>query len=66
MATLSTASAGKRESTALDPKSGDRIVRLTDEIMRQVKLRTMMVTHLMRWADQFGESAAEMLHLQYV
>jgi putative ABC transport system ATP-binding protein len=42
-------------TAALDPKSGDQVIRLTDEIVRQDKLTTMMVTHSMHQAAHLGD-----------
>jgi putative ABC transport system ATP-binding protein len=42
-------------TAALDPKSADQVIRLTDEIVRQDKLTTMMVTHSMHQAAHLGD-----------
>lgn len=41
-------------TAALDPKTAKNILRLTDEIISQQKLTTMMVTHNMRDAIKYG------------
>jgi len=42
-------------TAALDPKSADQIVRLTEQIVSQHKLTTMMVTHSMQQAATLGD-----------
>jgi len=42
-------------TAALDPKSADQIVRLTEEIVSQQKLTTLMVTHSMLQAATLGD-----------
>jgi putative ABC transport system ATP-binding protein len=42
-------------TAALDPKSADQVIRLTDEIVRQDRLTTMMVTHSMHQAAHLGD-----------
>ena len=42
-------------TAALDPKSADQVIRLTDAIVRQEKLTTMMVTHSMHQAAHLGD-----------
>jgi putative ABC transport system ATP-binding protein len=42
-------------TAALDPKSADQVIRLTDEIVRQDKLTTLMVTHSMHQAAHLGD-----------
>jgi putative tryptophan/tyrosine transport system ATP-binding protein len=42
-------------TAALDPKSADQIVRLSEEIVTRDKLTTMMVTHSMQQATQLGD-----------
>jgi putative ABC transport system ATP-binding protein len=41
-------------TAALDPKSADQIVRLTDRIVSQYRLTTLMVTHSMQQAATLG------------
>jgi putative ABC transport system ATP-binding protein len=42
-------------TAALDPKSADQVIRLTDEIIRRDKLTTLMVTHSMQQAVNLGD-----------
>jgi len=42
-------------TAALDPKSADQIVRLTEQIVSQHKLTTLMVTHSMQQAATLGD-----------
>jgi len=42
-------------TAALDPKSADLIIRLSEEIIRRDKLTTMMVTHSMQQAARLGD-----------
>src|SRR5687767_5857315 len=42
-------------TAALDPKSADQIVRLTEEIVSQHRLTTLMVTHSMHQAATLGD-----------
>ena len=42
-------------TAALDPKSADQVIRLTDQIVRQDRLTTMMVTHSMHQAAHLGD-----------
>jgi len=42
-------------TAALDPKSADQIVRLTEQIVSQHKLTTLMVTHSMQQAAGLGD-----------
>ena len=37
-------------TAALDPKTADRIMELTEQIVREKKLTTIMVTHNLRYA----------------
>ncbi len=41
-------------TAALDPKTANKVLQLTDEIIRRDKLTTLMVTHNMRNAIEFG------------
>ena len=41
-------------TAALDPKTADRIMELTDQIVREKKLTTIMVTHNLRYAVEYG------------
>lgn len=42
-------------TAALDPKSADQVIRLTEEVVRRDKLTTMMVTHSMHQAAHLGD-----------
>ena len=42
-------------TAALDPKTAEIIMELTDRIVRQKHLTTMMVTHNLRYAVEFGD-----------
>jgi len=41
-------------TASLDPKTAEKIVSLTDKIVNQQKLTTLMVTHNMEEALEFG------------
>lgn len=41
-------------TAALDPKTADIIMRLTDKIVREKKLTAIMVTHNLRYAVEYG------------
>ena len=41
-------------TAALDPRTADRIMELTDEIVREKHLTTIMVTHNLRYAVEYG------------
>lgn len=41
-------------TAALDPKTADKVLKLTDEIVREQKLTTLMITHNMRDALTYG------------
>ena len=49
-------------TAALDPKSADQIVRLTERIVSQNKLTTLMVTHSMQQAATLGDRIVMMNH----
>ena len=42
-------------TAALDPKTADVIMRLTDQVVREKKLTAMMVTHNLRYAVEYGD-----------
>ena len=42
-------------TAALDPKSADQVIRLTEEIVSREKLTTLMVTHSMQQAANLGD-----------
>ena len=41
-------------TAALDPKTADTIMELTDKIVREKHLTTIMVTHNLRFAVEYG------------
>lgn len=41
-------------TAALDPKTAERIMELTDQIVREKKITTIMVTHNLRYAVEYG------------
>ena len=41
-------------TAALDPKSAETVMELTDKIVKEKKLTTVMVTHNLRYAVEFG------------
>ena len=41
-------------TAALDPKTADLIMELTDKIVKQKNLTTIMVTHNLRYAEEYG------------
>ena len=41
-------------TAALDPKTADKVLRLTEEIVEKDHLTTLMVTHNMKNAIQYG------------
>lgn len=42
-------------TAALDPKSGDQVIALSDEVIQRDKLTTLMVTHSMQQAVSLGD-----------
>lgn len=48
-------------TAALDPKSSDTVMRLTEQIVREKKITTIMVTHNLRHAVEYG-SRTIMMH----
>ena len=42
-------------TAALDPKSADQVIKLTEEIINRDRLTTLMVTHSMQQAAHFGD-----------
>lgn len=42
-------------TAALDPKTADRIMELTHRIVREKRLTTIMVTHNLRYAAEYGD-----------
>ncbi|MEO8379263.1 MAG: ATP-binding cassette domain-containing protein [Acidobacteriota bacterium] len=49
-------------TAALDPRSADQIVRLTERIVSQQRLTTLMVTHSMQQAATLGDRIVMMNH----
>jgi putative tryptophan/tyrosine transport system ATP-binding protein len=49
-------------TAALDPKSADEVIRLSEEIIRRDKLTAMMVTHSMHQAANLGDRLIMMHH----
>lgn len=41
-------------TAALDPKTAERIMELTDQIVKEKKITTIMVTHNLRYAVEYG------------
>ena len=48
-------------TAALDPKSSENVMRLTDELVRETQLTTIMVTHNLKYAVEYG-SRLIMMH----
>ena len=42
-------------TAALDPKTAELIMELTDKIVKEKKLTTIMVTHNLRYATEYGD-----------
>ena len=42
-------------TAALDPKTADLIMELTDRRVREMRLTTVMVTHNLRYAVEYGD-----------
>ena len=42
-------------TAALDPKTAEIVMELTDRVVREKKLTTLMVTHNLRHAVQYGD-----------
>lgn len=42
-------------TAALDPKTADLIMELTDKVVREKQLTTIMVTHNLRYAVEYGD-----------
>lgn len=53
-------------TAALDPKSADQVIHLTEELVRREKLTTMMVTHSMQQAASLGDRLIMMVRGQIV
>jgi len=48
-------------TAALDPRSSETVMQLTEQVVREHRLTTLMVTHNLRYAVQFGDRLI-MLH----
>lgn len=48
-------------TAALDPKTAETIMKLTDQVVREKKITTIMVTHNLRYAVEYG-SRLVMMH----
>ena len=53
-------------TAALDPKTAEVIMVLTDKVVREKKLTVMMVTHNLRYAAQYGDRILMMRQGQVV
>lgn len=53
-------------TAALDPKSAEQVIRLTENIVREQRLTTMMVTHSMHQAAHLGDRLIMMVRGQVV
>lgn len=42
-------------TAALDPKTADRMMQLTDRLVKEKKISTIMVTHNLRYAVEYGD-----------
>ena len=42
-------------TAALDPKTAEVIMELTDKVVKEKKLTTIMVTHNLRYAVEYGD-----------
>ena len=42
-------------TAALDPKTADTIMKITDSVVREKKLTSLMVTHNLRYAAEYGD-----------
>lgn len=51
-------------TAALDPRSADHVIRLTEELIRRDRLTTMMVTHSMAQAASLGDRLVMMVRGQ--
>lgn len=52
-------------TAALDPRAAEQVMRLTDDVVRSLGIATVMVTHSMRQAIEFG-SRVIMLHQGHI
>jgi len=53
-------------TAALDPKSADQVIRLSEEIIRRDRLTTLMVTHSMQQAARLGDRLIMMYRGQII
>ncbi len=53
-------------TAALDPKSADQVIRLTDDMIQRDKLTTLMVTHSMHQAAYLGDRLIMMVRGQVI
>ncbi len=53
-------------TAALDPKSADQVIRLTDNVVGRDRLTTLMVTHSMAQAANLGDRLIMMYHGQVI
>ena len=53
-------------TAALDPKTADLIMELTDKIVKEKHLTTMMVTHNLRYAVEYGNRLLMMHQGSYI
>ena len=51
----------RRHTAALDPKTADMVMTLTDRLVRERGLTALMVTHNLRYATEYGDRLV-MLH----
>ena len=42
-------------TAALDPKTAELLMELTDKVVKEKKLTTIMVTHNLRYATEYGD-----------
>lgn len=42
-------------TAALDPRTAEIVMKLTDQIVREKKMTTVMVTHNLRYALEYGD-----------
>ena len=53
-------------TAALDPKSADQVIKLSEEIIRRDRLTTLMVTHSMQQAAHLGDRLIMMYRGQII
>ena len=53
-------------TAALDPKTAEVIMELTDKVVKEKKLTTIMVTHNLRYAVEYGDRLLMMHHGQAI